>query len=481
MTQINEPNTDGLLYEQVARHVADLVTSGTLLPGERVPSVRQLKKQLSVSVSTVMQAYRLLEDRKLIRAVPQSGYFVREPMVSNKEPTASHNAPFPNEVECINFTAALMDDANHEDMVQLGAALPDARLLPMEKMNRLFSQVVRVYGSATHEYAIPQGRIELRRQMAKRLMDAGCSIGPDDIVVTNGASEAINLSLRATTQPGDVVAIESPTFFFFIDILRTMNLKAHEIATRSNTGMDMIALEKALQEKQIKAIILASSYANPLGTLMPMENRKKLVELAKTYNVTVIEDEVYGELSFNGTRLPSLRSFDDGNHVITLGSFSKTISPGLRVGWCVPGKFKNRVLDLKATTNHASATLPQLLVATYLEQHGYDRHLRKLRKHYKEQVDQVRKAIAKHFPSSTRVSRPQGSYVIWVEMPVRVDTAKLYKQAIEKNVSIAPGRMFSSLDRYANCMRINCGLIWDEKIENAIATLGQLVKAQLEK
>lgn len=479
MLQSSQQSDPSLLYEQVASHVAELIATGTLLPGERVPSVRQLKKQLSVSVSTVMQAYRLLEDQQLIRAVPQSGYYVRQPRIAIEEPTASRNAPQPREVGLLNLTASLMADVTHAEVIQLGAALPDARLLPLEKVNRLFTQVIRHYGDEAHGYAMPPGRPELRRQIARRLMDAGCSIGPDDIIVTTGATEAIALCLRAVTQPGDVVATESPTFFCFLDVIRSLHLKIHEIATQSDTGMDLDALEKALAQKQIKTILLATSFSNPLGTLMPVEKKKRLVELARKYDVTLIEDEVYGELAYDGNRPPSMRSFDDGRHVLTLGSFSKTISPGLRVGWCVPGAFMQRVSDLKVATNHASATLPQLLVATYLEQHGYDRHLRQLRKQYQKQVSEFRQAIAKHFPASTRITRPQGGYVIWVQMPVKVDSVKLYRDAIRQGISIAPGQMFSAIGRYSNCMRINCGLVWSDQIEQAIKTLGGLVHQQL--
>lgn len=479
MSQITSPSDDTLLYEQVAAHVAEMINSGTLLPGERVPSVRQLCRQLSVSVSTVMQAYRLLEDQQLIRAVPQSGYYVRQPKVSIQEPTASRNAKYPKELDAISLSARIAEDMGREDMLQLGAALPDAQLLPIDKINRLFNHVTREYGSQAHDYAVPPGNPELRRQIAKRLIDSGCSINPDDIMVTTGATEAISLSLRAVTEPGDVVAIESPTFFFFLDMIRSMKLKVQEIATSPSSGIDLDALEKALEMKQIRVILLASNFPNPLGTLMPPENKQRLVELARKYDVTIIEDEIYGDLSFDGTRPVSLRAFDDGKTVITLGSFSKTISPGLRVGWCVPGRHMASVMDLKLTTDHASATLPQLLVATYLQQHGYDRHLRQLRKQYQKQVTQFRQAIARHFPPGTRITRPQGGYIIWVEMSVKVDTIKLHGDAIKHGISIAPGAMFSAFGRYNNCMRINCGLVWSDRIEQAIKTLGQLVFEQV--
>ncbi|HAI13675.1 MAG TPA: GntR family transcriptional regulator [Phycisphaerales bacterium] len=479
MSKPNGQSNDGLLYEQVARQVSELIRSGTLLPGERVPSVRQLCKQLSVSVSTVMQAYRILEDQQLIRAVPQSGYFVREPKQSIQVPTASRNTPHPKALDAISLSARIVEDMNRQGTLQLGAALPDNQLLPLDKINRLFNHVTREYGSQVHEYAIPPGRPELRRQIAKRLIDSGCSINPDNILVTTGATEAISLSLRAVTKPGDVVAIESPTFFFFLDMIRSMGLKVQEIATAADTGMNLEALEKAMKQKQIRVILLVSNFPNPLGTLMPLGNKRRLVELARQYNVTVIEDDIYGDLSFDGSRPTSIRAFDDGNTVITLGSFSKTISPGLRVGWCVPGEHMAAVMDLKLTTDHASATLPQLLVATYLEQHGYDRHLRGLRKKYKAQVDQFRQAIARYFPPGTRITKPKGGYIIWVEMSVKVDAIKLHEDAVQQGISIAPGQMFSAFGRYKNCMRINCGLVWSEQIEAAIKTLGELVKKQL--
>jgi DNA-binding transcriptional MocR family regulator len=463
------------LYEEVAERIARLIDAGTLKPGERVPSVRKLNVQMGVSISTVLQSYLLLEDKGLIEARPQSGYYVRlRPRELPPEPRMSAPRSTATKVDmcelALEVHEALMDPA----IVPLGAATPSDELLPTKKLYRLLSMVARKYGTTSNRYDTPQGNLELRRQIARRSLDWGCNFSPDDITITVGCSEAMNLGLRAVTRPGDAVAVESPVYFGFLQILESLNLKAVEIPTCPREGMSLDALEQALKRHNIRAVFASGNFQNPLGTLMPEKTKKELVELLAHREIPLLEDDIYGDLYFGTTRPRTLKSFDHRGNVLLCSSFSKTISPGFRIGWIVPGRFNMVVRRLKLTNSISTATLPQMAIAELLASGGYDRHMRHVRKVYAEQVQIMTQAVRRYFPEGTKVTRPAGGTVLWVEFPAKVDSVELYRKALGKGISIVPGPLFSPKRQYTQCIRLNCGHPWSEKFEEGMITLGQL-------
>jgi DNA-binding transcriptional MocR family regulator len=473
-----DKSQDRSLYEQVADRIQALITEGTLQPGDRLPSVRKLHQQLSVSISTVLEAYRLLEDRGLIGVRPQSGYFVKPPLTAPDEPSQSvlpkHN--FPVEVSLAFQVSATMRDGNN---IRLGAAVPGIELLPINTLNRLMGQVTRTHAEAAHGYDKPQGNEILRHEIAKRLMEAGCSVTPDQVITTNGTSEAVYLSLKAVTKPGDTVAIESPCYYGMLEALQALHLKALELPTHPKEGISLEYLETALQQKQVAACALVSNFSNPLGSSMNDLKKKQLVALLDHYDIPLVEDDIYGELCFEGTRPKAVKAFDTQGRVLYCASVSKILSPGLRVGWSVPGRYQVKMEQLKLALNWTTASIPQLTVAAFLANGGYDRHLRQLRRSYQSQVERMTQAICDYFPSETKVSRPKGGYVLWLELPDQFDAMQLYEAALTHRISIAPGEMFSPSGNYKNCLRINCGLPWSEEIDQAMRTLGYLSTQQL--
>ena len=474
-----ESYTTTPLYEQVANRLHGLIRDGTLTPGDRLPSVRKLKQQLSVSMSTVLEAYRLLEDRGIITARPQSGYYVKAtaldlPDEPSQSAPPSHSCPVD-----MSSVLPVLKLWHEPDVIKLGAALPGMAHLPLNTLNRLMGQVMRADPMAVHSYGMVPGCEPLRREVAKRMLDAGCSITPDQVVTTAGATEAYYLGLRATTQPGDTVAIETPTYYALLEALNSLGLNALELPTHPRDGLSLTALETALQKQTVSACLLVSNFSNPLGTRMGDRKKKALVELLNRYDVPLIEDDIYGDLSFDGDRPKAIKAFDTEGRVIYCSSVSKTLSPGLRVGWCIPGRYQPTIEQMKVVINHMTAPAPQLAVASFFANGGYDRHLRQLRRVYQQQMNRMLQAILDYFPAETRVTRPNGGHVLWVEIGGGFDAIDLLEEAIRHRISIAPGPMFSASHDFQNCFRLNTGLPWSDELDQAMKTLGHLAKKQL--
>lgn len=463
------------LYEEVADKIAALIAQGTLRPGERVPSVRKLSAQLSVSISTVLQAYLLLEDRGLIEARPQSGFYVRfrfrelppEPMTSNPSPSATR-------VGVGELVSRVRKAARNPDIVPLGAAIPSPDLLPTKSLNRVLAWVARRWAALGVAYDFPPGSEMLRRQVARRSLDSGCSLSMDEIVTTSGAMEAVNMCLRAVARPGDTIAIESPTYYGVLQAIEGLGMKALEIPTHPRDGISLEALESAIKKKQVKACVLIPNFNNPLGSCMPEANKKQLVEMLARREIPLIEDDIYGDLCFGPTRPKTAKAYDKEGLVLLCSSFSKTLAPGYRVGWTAPGRFNVQVERLKFMTSLATATLPQMAVAEFLQNGGYDHHLRKIRKAFATQMQRVTLAIGQYFPAGTRVTRPTGGFVLWVELPKSINALDLHRRALGENISVAPGPIFSAKQKYQNFVRLSCGQPWSEKLERALITLGRL-------
>jgi DNA-binding transcriptional MocR family regulator len=477
-TELPDKLHDNPLYEQVAERMRGLIAEGTLQVGDRLPSVRKLHQQLSVSVSTILEAYRLLEDQGWISARPQSGYYVKQMLLTAPEEPQHFNALHPEQPVEISL-AYRMAGKRHPNMVQLGAAMPSTELFPLTALNRLMGQVIRAQPQFVHSYEVPAGCETLRHEVARRLMEAGCSLSPQEIVITNGTAEALLLCLQAVTHPGDTVAIETPTYYNLLEVLKALHLKVLELPNHPQEGVSLVAIESALEQHKITACVLIANFNNPLGSCISSEKKRQIAELFNTYNIPLIEDDIYGDLNFEGTRPKAIKAFDTQGMVLYCDSVSKTLSPGLRIGWCAPGRYQAKVESLKMSMNWCTAPIPQLTVAAFLANGGYDRHLRQLRRAFQLQIAQMTQAICTYFPAETKVTRPKGGFILWLQFPEEFDAMVLYEEALAHNINIAPGVMFSPSGHYRNCVRLNCGLPWAPRIEQAMQILGQLCKRQL--
>jgi len=468
------------LYLALAGEIQELVQQGTLRPGHRLPSVRRMALQRDVSISTVIQAYTVLENRSLLEARPQSGFYVRPQVpIHALEPRMARPMAKPSYVGVNDLTTEMLTLAVDTDYMPFGAACPHHTLFPTKKLARLIGAVCRNDPALLGRYAMNWAYDPLTREIARRYLQCGAPLSHDELVITLGCTEAINLSLRAVTKPGDTVAVETPAYFGFLETIQSLNLRVLEIPTDSRTGLCLDATRDALEHNEVKAVIVMPSYQNPLGSCMPDDKKAKLYRLLSDHDVPAIEDDIYGDLHFGERRPKPLKAWDTEGRVLLCSSFGKTLAPSLRVGWCAPGRYLERVRRLKFTNTLGTPVILQKTVSDFLRNGGYDHHLRSIRRAYQNQLHLFSQAILRHFPEGTRLSRPQGGFVLWVEMPAGVDTLRLHRDAIRHRISTAPGALFSVKERYRNCLRMNCGLPWSEAVETAIRTLGELTKKQL--
>jgi len=468
-------NTASLLYESVAERVAEAIQAGALKAGDRLPSVRRVSAQHRVSIATAVQAYRHLENRRLIEARPKSGYFVSSRPAALAEPNTSTPPGTPRFVGVNQLVTEVLDSVRQADGVPLGSACPAQELFPAEKLLRLAHAEGRRRPQLMGAYPMSTGYDKLRTTIARRSLDFGCRLSPEEIIVTNGCVEALNLALRAVARPGDTIALESPTYFTLLQIIESLGMKALEIPTHPREGMSIDALDLATQKSgAVKAVIAVPNFQNPLGSLMPEENKARLVHLCDARGIALIEDDVYGDIHFGSSRPPVAKSWDRSGNVLLCSSFSKTVAPGFRVGWIAPGRLYEQVAMLKFISSISTPELPQAAIAAFMDNGGYDHHLRKLRAGFARQVQQTSHAIAEYFPAGTKITRPAGGFVLWVELPAKVDALELFRRARAERIGIAPGPMFTTTKRYRNCIRVGCGHLWSPKIEMGLMRLGQL-------
>ena len=468
---------DGPVYQQLATRLEEMIQSRSLRAGDRMPSVRQFSSQQRVSVPTALQAYVTLEMRGLIEAKPKSGFYVRARLVElTPEPMKSTVAPRISEFKHSDPMESLLADHANSKLVPFGAALPSARLLPGLKLARSMAAIARRLGPNCVDYDVAPGSETFRRELARRSLDWGCALKAEDFMVAVGATEAVSLALRATCKPGDTVVVESPTYFGFASMLRELRLRALPVPVHSSDGIDLDLLERTLRKVRVSACLLVPNVHNPIGFVMPDERKRSVVELCAGRGVPIIEDDTYADLQHEGRRPRCLKAFDPGDAVILCGSYSKKLAPGFRAGYIAAGKWHRRAMALKQASTLSSPLLPTLAVAEFLKNGGYDRYLRSVRESYRCQVTRMQEAIVESFPAGVCLSRPKGGYLLWCELPGRVDAMELYKQAREAGISIAPGPLFSPAGDFQNFIRINCGYPWNPRIERAVGVLGQLAK-----
>jgi DNA-binding transcriptional MocR family regulator len=475
-TERTEPQS-AFRYRQLAAEIERRILDGTYAPGERLPSVRGLHRQTTLSISTVYQAYMELAATGFVEARPKSGYFVLPVSLRDfKPPVFRKRSSAPQRVDLapvVNSVVAAMSDPR---LVPLGNTAADPSLLPVKALGRILKALSHEDMRALLSYSPSEGFPGLRRQVAIRTLGVIAGVEPEDVVITNGCTEAVALSLLAVTRAGDTVAVETPTNFTFLQLLKELGLLVAEIATDPRDGVDLEELETALRRGRIKACLLMPNFQNPLGALMPEEKKRALVELVGRYEVPVVEDDISAQLHFGETRPAPLKAYDRDDRVLTCSSFSKTLAPGLRLGWVIPGRrHRGRVQRLKAGTSISTSTLDQYLVARFLETGAYERHLRALRNALKRQVFTAALEIRKCFPESTRLAVPQGGSLLWVELPKGVDGLDVYQRAFDRDISIIPGVVCSNSKRFTRYIQVSCAAPFRRRIRDAVRALGGIV------
>ena len=466
-----------LLYEHLANQLRAQIAQGTLRAGERLPSIRQLAHSYGVSTATAVQACLQLEREGLAQARPRSGYFVRatEPQMPTARPPR-RRAPGTISNPMLQD---VLDMLARSDLLPLHSATVAPELLPQSALTASLSHCLRHTPTAALDYAPPQGHLELRRQIAQRYAQLGLAISPDEIVVTAGAMEAISLALRTLTAPGDVVLVESPAYHGILQAIAALQLKVLEVPNLPDRGIDVTRLDQLLQQNKVRAAVLVPNFNNPLGSLTDDAAKQAIMASCARYKTIVIEDDIYGELSWSGQRPSPMRRWDKHGNVITCSSFSKILSPGLRIGWLVGAGWTDALLRAKYFSTLSGASLPQLALAHYLQRHDLERHLRRLRRALADNGQRLHEAIDRYWPKETRACTPRGGLSLWLQLPPDTDVQALFEAALAEGIGISPGMLFSSRGDYADCLRLSCGLPWSEKLDRALRRLGQLATRQV--
>ena len=463
-------------YQQLAEQTEALILNGVLRPGDRLPSVRQACRIHDVSPITVTQAYYILEGRGLIEARPKSGYFVRARLGQNlSEPEMTHPVGGSTQLQVSDFIFQILDSVRDPSVVPLGSSFPSPFLYPLDKLGRFLATAARKFDPLATVTDLPPGNEELRRQLALRYLTQGATVSPQEIVITSGAMEGLNLCLQAVTQPGDLIAIESPTFYAGLQASERLGLKVIEIPSHPREGVSLSALEDTLRHHPIKACLFMLNFANPTGSRVSDENKKALLELLRRYDVPLIEDDVYNELHFGPQAPLCSKAEDKTGLVMHVSSFSKCLAPGYRIGWVAAGRYASRIQRQKLSSSLATTVPVQIALAEYLKHGGLENHLRHLRQTLALQEVEMVQAVERHFPTGTKLARPQGGYFLWLELPPHVDTLLLHQQALERGISIAPGPIFSAKREFKNYLRLNFGHPDSQRLDAAMATLGELI------
>ncbi|HKW83372.1 MAG TPA: aminotransferase class I/II-fold pyridoxal phosphate-dependent enzyme [Burkholderiaceae bacterium] len=467
-------------YEQLVDLIAGMIGNGTFAPGTRLPSVREVSEQHQVSVSTVLQAYRQLENRGRIVARPKSGFYVSASARGTFDlPSTSRPRAKPSAVSISGAVAALLEHASNSALVPLGCAVPEAALLQSKRLDLALARAAKRHGARHNVYGPVHGDHRLRREIAKRAMRIGHAMSADDVIVTAGCTEAVMLALTSVAQRGDTIAVESPTYFGLLHMLEMLGMKALELPTDPARGVDVGALARLLETGPVAACMLSSSFNNPMGSAMSDTDKRALLDVLARHRVPLIEDDVYGDFYFGRDRPTPFTTLDNGANTIYCSSFSKTLAPGYRIGWIAPGAYSQQVMERKLAFSLCSAVLPQVALADYLATGDYDAHLRRMRRTLQESVVRMTRTIEATFPSDTKVSRPTGGFALWLELPKRFDSRLLFDEALEHGICFAPGDVFSAGRRFRNCLRLSAGSRWNERLEDGVARLGRLAQAQL--
>lgn len=465
-------------YQRVASVLAQAIRAGSLQSGDRLPSVRALCQQHGVSASTVTQAYRWLENQALVEARPKSGYFVaprREPLPEPEIDPRMQRAGF---VTPDDLTRQFLMGNDDPLAVPSFCPMPARELLPEAKLRHLTARLNRLHPEYASQYAV-SGSLALRQEIARRAVHAGARLRPEEIILTNGGTEAIFLSLRAVAEAGETIAVESPCYWMLLEIIRSLGMRSIEIPTHPRDGLSIEALDLASRERgAIKACVVLPNFANPLGSLMPVDNKRRLVALAAERGFTLIETDIYGEAHFGDERPPVLKHFDTRDEVILCSALTKTVAPGYRVGWLAPGRHFKAAQSHKFHTSVTGARLPQEVLAEFMREGGYDHHMRRLRAALKLQHQQMADAVTRYFPVGCRLSRPQGGFMLWIEMPRHVDSRRVFEQARREHIGCAPGATFSCGTHFDHFLRIHFGEPWSPRLDASIRRLGEIVATQ---
>jgi len=465
-------------YQALISHLESLVRDGTLRVGDRAPSVRQMSREHGASPGTVAHAYELLQARGYLQPRARSGFFVSDAWrATDDEQRTSRPPRRATQPDVSQLVFQVLSAMRRRELVPFGSAFPGSDLFPLRQLARDLAFAASHLDPWSTVEDLPPGNLELRRQIARRYRLAGAQLTPEEIVITSGALEGLNLALQVTTRPNDIVLIESPAFYGCLQAIESQGRRALEVPTHPRLGIDVGEVARLLEQHDVRACWFMTSFQNPLGATMPDCERERLVRLLAARRIPLIEDNVYAELYFGRQRSRSAKLHDREGLVLDCGSFSKTLAPGYRVGWVAGGRFATELWQRKTMSSLATTIPAQAALARYLARGGYDRHLRGVRAQLCRRQRAFEAAMRRHFPPQMKWTRPEGGYLLWAELPPRVDAIELHRRALAQGISIAPGPIFSARQDFRHAIRLNYGHAFTAQSAAALSRLGAIIAA----
>lgn len=464
-----------ILYKEIAKSIAQQIKKGVWKTGEKLPSLRALSNENGVSLNTAIQAYYELEKNGYVITRPKSGYFVNYRPIHLSAPETTRPSMKSGDTEVTDLIGEVYSslEIGDKSITRFSLGMPEDVLLPIAKLNKELIRAMRSLPGNGTRYDETQGNVKLRKYAALFTYSWNGNLTEDDIVTTAGVTNAIEFALSVTTKRGDTIAVESPVYFGILQLAKSLGLHVLELPTNPVTGIEPEALREVLP--QINACFLISNFNNPMGSCMPDEHKKAIVEMLAEYDIPLIEDDLYGDIFFGSSRPKPCKAFDNKGLVLWCGGVSKTLAPGYRVGWIAPGIFKDKVIRQKNISIISTPSLNQEAIANFMENGRYENHLRKLRYELYVNSSHFVQSVMEYFPANTKIIAPQGGFMLWIELDQRIDTTELYYKAMQQKISIAPGRMFTLQNQYRNCMRLSYGQKWTPYIEERLRLLGDII------
>ncbi|PMJ90640.1 PLP-dependent aminotransferase family protein [Vibrio sp. 10N.261.55.A7] len=464
-------------YDQVEKSLRRAITAGIYQAGDKLPSIRQLSLDLKVSKNTVIRAYQELEAVGMIYSVAKSGYRVQSPSALKE---AVKNPPHPpSEVDLLSLCKTILTYSNEKECLSAGSAHPNVDFPAIKSLYAEIGRHSRMQSQLPSHYQIAPGNNLLIKQLLKISHDLGVPAQLEDIAVTHGAQQAISLALRALTNKGDIIAVESPCYFGNLLLIESLGLKVIEVPSCLETGIDPQALAKSLELWDIKAIIVTPNFSNPTGSQMPVDKRIELLAVSK--DIPIIEDDVSGSLNYNDP-IPSLRSLDDQDRVIYVNSLSKTLDSRLRIGWILSGRYQKKIEKLLISDSMGSLNLMQSAVAEFLTSGRYRTHINKVRRFYQANGKKLHQQLTdalNHYPQlkgNYQLTQAKGSFILWLELPIGADSHQLYRQCKQEKISIYPGIAFGTNNKFKHCIRLTYSNFTGSPMEQkGIERLAQLI------
>src|SRR3984893_4152172 len=491
-----QPESHVPLYIQLRDQLRALVNTGDLRHGDRIPASRELAMQLGVHRITVANAYAELESEGLIRGHVGRGTFICGESEGQKIPPALHPSPLNG---TLRWESLFADERGEEALSRLMQAAPRSAIsfvmarpatefFPVDDLRSCSNAVWRREGPEILQFGSSDGYPGLKEVLVSMLRGEGYEAGDENLLITDGCQQALDLLCKAFLRPGDTVLIENPTYSGTLAILAGARVRILGVPVRTESGpgatvgVDVSAIEAVLMQNRVKMIILTPDFHNPTGTTLPVAERRRLLDLAARFQVPIVEDHIYARLRARGERVPSLKQLDRSNLVIQIDSFSKIAFPGLRVGWIVaPANVVERLRLVRQATDLHTGQLAQGLLAEYMRRGLLTRHLERMRKAYSARLCALELALNKHMPHGTKWTRPEGGMCVWVELPPGFDASELLIHVRERGVLFSPGRYFYLQNPMPNTLRLGFSDVNEREIARGLATLADVLRIEMRK